>query len=209
MKIAILGSRKGLGLEISKMVSDQTELFLVSRQIHEVGPHKSVTCDFSQPFQVEDLILKLVDFKPNKIWYMAGGGPYGHFGTKQWKDHMWSWQVSFLTPARLLFSYLKNEFDGCAQFIAVGSAIAESQPDLKAASYCAAKHALLGLIQTIQLESPEKDTRLFSPGYMNTELLPSNAPVRATHPIHDPNVLAKNFLEWSSQDPFKSQNWSQ
>jgi len=209
MKIAILGSRKGLGLEISKMVSESAELLLISRQVHQIGPHKSLICDFSQPSQVEELIAKLREFKPHKIWYIAGGGPYGDFQTKQWKDHLWSWQVTFLTPARILHSYLSHEFEGCEQFIAIGSAIAESQVDPKAASYCAAKHALVGLIHTTQLESPDKDVRLFSPGYMNTALLPSNASVRSTHTIHQPQAVANSFWDWSSQTQFKSQNWSQ
>ncbi|MBK7960771.1 MAG: hypothetical protein IPK04_05925 [Bdellovibrionales bacterium] len=71
------------------------------------------------------------------------------------------------------------------QGIFIGSQIAERNPDINAASYTAAKHALLGIISTLQKEALEgKDTkkaslahdlRLFSPGYMNTSLLPPTA----------------------------------
>ena len=63
-----------------------------------------------------------------------------------------------------------------AQITFVGSQIAESKADPNAASYAAAKHGLKGLITTIQAEAAQKpNILLFSPGYMQTDMLPAHS----------------------------------
>jgi short-subunit dehydrogenase len=130
----------------------------------------------------------------DKVFYVAGGGPYGAFAEREWKDHQWALEVSFLFPARLLHTFLRH--GAGAQFILVGSSVAESEGDPKAASYCAAKHALKGLYSTVRRDYPECDVRLFSPGYMDTELLPANAAVRQQG-IYSPARIAQDLWAWS------------
>ncbi|MCB0357204.1 MAG: SDR family oxidoreductase [Bdellovibrionales bacterium] len=205
MKIALLGASRGLGYHIAKQVLKEHSLFIAARKIElldslPLAAEESLelfACDFSKEEKLPELIEQLRSFQPQAIWYFAGGGPYGKFADKQWKDHLWSWQVTFLTPAYLLQQIFKNQFPFCQQFVVIGSSVAESLPDPLAASYCAAKHALKGLITSVQLEEDAKDIMLFSPGYMDTDLLPPNAyPRQQNKLILSPEKVANDFLQW-------------
>ncbi|MCB0390002.1 MAG: SDR family NAD(P)-dependent oxidoreductase [Bdellovibrionales bacterium] len=206
MKIALLGASRGLGFDVAKLALKKNELFIAARKVElldslpleEDEVIELLACDFSKPENLIELIDKLKQFQPERIWYFAGGGPYGEFASKNWQDHMWAWQVTFLSPAHLIFEFLKNEFKNCQQFIVVGSEVAEDKPDPKAASYCSAKHALKGLLTSLQLEAPSVDLRLFSPGYMDTDLLPPNAyPRQQNLLILSPDRVAEDFWRWA------------
>ena len=150
--------------------------------------------DFSvQAAQNELLeVLRREDF--DRLFYVAGGGPYGAFHQRGWKDHLWALEVSFLFPARIL--HFMREVKPDVQIIAVGSSVAETGEDVNAASYCAAKCALRALIQTLRAETPGWDLRLFSPGYIDTEMLPANAAVRQMG-VYNPAELARDLWTWS------------
>lgn len=122
--------------------------------------------------QLEELLINfLKEGAIQTLFYVAGGGPHGNFFKKAWRDHLWAWQVSFLSIARLLFLIPKSILS-IKRVVIVGSAIAESQGDPGAASYSAAKHALRGLVDSIVKEESSVEVKLFSPGYMDTDLLP-------------------------------------
>ncbi|MCB0343411.1 MAG: SDR family oxidoreductase, partial [Bdellovibrionales bacterium] len=149
--------------------------------------------------QVDRLLIKLNEFQPEQIIYVAGGGPFGRFHDKKWKDHEWAWQVSFLTPARLL--HWAGGQKQLKQFIVIGSSVAEDNPDPNAASYASAKHALKGLVTSVQKEDPPFDLRLFSPSYMDTDMLPpSSWPRREGLKLRDPNEIAREFWDWALND---------
>jgi short-subunit dehydrogenase len=81
----------------------------------------------------------------------------------------------------------------------VGSAIAELKPDPKAASYAASKSGLHGFVSSLQDELKESAMKigLFSPGYMDTEMLPSTASVRRNGArINAPLLAAEDLLRW-------------
>lgn len=160
---------------------------------------ETLKLDFSQPADFEELIQSVDKLCPERIFYIAGGGPYGNFVEKEWKDHQWALQVSFLTPMKLLHHCLKRPF--LKQIIAVGSAIAEDKADSGAASYAAAKHGLKGLVHSLQAET-EKDVRLFSPGYINTEMLPLAAQGRLAPgvKVNQPADLACEFIDWAQTE---------
>ncbi|NCN41071.1 hypothetical protein GW916_07445, partial [bacterium] len=63
------------------------------------------------------------------------------------------------------------------------------------ASYSAAKHALKGLYLSLRVEKPTWDLRLFSPGYLDTELLPKGASVRYKK-VWDPEEVSVRFIDW-------------
>ncbi|MGE3683995.1 MAG: SDR family NAD(P)-dependent oxidoreductase [Bdellovibrionales bacterium] len=130
----------------------------------------------------------------NKVFLVAGGGPYGPFQDHDFKDHLWAWDLTFLFPARVIHALMGAK--RLEQLILVGSSVAESEPDPGAASYCAAKHALRGLFTSIHRECPQWDLRLFSPGYMDTELLPKNAAVRKKG-VYSTALLARELWTWS------------
>ena len=89
--------------------------------------------------------------------------------------------------------------------IFIGSDIADSQPDPKAGSYCAAKHGLRGLISSVVAEGDSRDIRFFRPGYMDTALLPPNAkPRREGRTLLNPRDVAQNFVQWALDDQGKS-----
>ena len=194
-KIAILGASSGLGLEIAKLYSEESSLFLSARKTKNIklkGDHFYFDCDFTKQFA--QLLVFLKSFNPEVVIYCAGGGPYGKFKDKELKDHEWSLAVNFLAPQKLIHSCLN---DGDIKKLAlVGSAVAEDLGDINASSYAAGKHALVGLHKSIILEEPEFDLRLFSPGYMNTKMLPKSAPVRKTKNILEPLDVAMRFKSW-------------
>lgn len=186
LKFILLGASRGLGwatyLALKKKYPE-CQVLLVSRKIHlkekELFENDQFfTFDFSKATALPLLTDTLEDFKPTHLIYFAAGGPFGFFEQKNWGSHEWALQVSFLTPAFLLhwaLNHLKS-----FQFVFIGSAIAESKPDPQAASYCASKHALKGLIESVHAELHEKKQShiklvLFSPGYMKTDLLPAHS----------------------------------
>lgn len=142
--------------------------------------------------QVEQYLLGKQPF--TKVFLVAGGGPYGPFHERPWASHEWAWQTTFQFAARVLHTLgSRHRFE---QVILVGSSVAESEGDPRAASYAAAKHALKGLYLSLRAESPQWDVRLFSPGYMDTDLLPKNAPVRQKG-VYSPAALARELWTWS------------
>ena len=109
-KVAFLGCGRGLGAEVFKQWQKgypEDRLFLSSRTVVS-QQHSVLTCDFSKEDQVLGLIEALGDFAPERVFYFAGGGPYGPFSQKAWKDHMWAYKLNFLFPAFLLHSCWSN-----------------------------------------------------------------------------------------------------
>ena len=204
--IAFLGCSRGLGRAVA-LKMDQLAVcdkaILVSRNQDDLNSLKSelkVHCevhslDLAKEESLPDLIELLYQHQVTRLFYFAGGGPYGPFSSKQWKDHQWALQVSLLTPAALLHSCL--DLKSLKQFIVVGSAIADSSPDPGASSYAAAKHGLKGLITSVIEEHTELDIRLFRPGYMDTKMLPPNAKPRGDgSPVLSVDEAAQSFSSW-------------
>ncbi len=188
-KWVLLGASRGLGLAFSKLALatyPNIDLFLASRSINGF--------DFSNTELFELYAEKIADFKADRIFYFAGGGPYGPYSKFEWKDHLWSFNVSFGFPAYLL-NYLGKLDSKILQMVFVGSSIAETQPDPNAAMYCASKHALRGLITTLQKEGFQIPLSLFSPGYMNTDMLPKSAWPRQHGLAAEPEAIAQQLLQ--------------
>lgn len=187
-RVVIIGASRGLGAELCAIASRQAEVLGVSRsQGHAARWFKQ---DLSK--DISPLLETLKEFKPNQIFYVAGGGPFGDFASKDFKDHQWCFRTTFESAARVVHEFLGKS----DQIVLCGSAVAEANADPKAASYAAAKHALKGLYASIIAEKPSTDLRLFSPGYLDTELLPKNASVRYKG-VWDPKVVAMDLWQWS------------
>ena len=185
-------------------LSPENRGVLLSRKAPRETPPQNfrwMAWDAGVPTAFEDLldIQRLV--RADRLIYFVGGGPHGSFEKKQWKDHQWSWQVSFLTPAHLAHGLIQDPL-GLKQIAFIGSAIAGEKADPEAASYCAAKHALQGLVTSIQEEQrhlgvdQRLDLRLYSPGYMDTDLLPKNAWPRQLRKVLKPETVAQDLLHW-------------
>lgn len=187
-KFILLGASRGLGWATYKKLYasyPKATFLLVSRRILEkeesfLGQTQGFSFDFSKDCATDwnNFFEKIRIFSPTDIIYFAGGGPYGKFEDKKWSDHEWAFNVSFLAPAKVLHHCLSqlSDFSNLEIFTCIGSAIAESNPDKEASSYCAAKHALKGLVESVQLESKRRfKIKLFSPGYIETDLLPPNS----------------------------------
>lgn len=180
---AILGASRGLGqalaLQISKN-SDGISLILSSRNAEKLQAlarpeiDKVIAADFTKANDQDRLLNELKILRPEKIFYVAGGGPFGAFESKAWKDHLWSLELNLLFPARLIHFCLV-ELPKIESLTLVGSAIAQDKADPMAASYCAGKHGLRGLVESIKKENPKFPIHLFAPGYMDTDLLPKNS----------------------------------
>ena len=217
-RVAFLGCSRGLGQAVALEMDHQgllDEALLVARS----APQLEALClklkakghvlplDLAQPENFSHLTQFLQKGKVHKIFYFAGGGPYGLFAEKQWKDHLWSLQLSFLTPAQLLHYCLHQKaLPHLRQFVVIGSQIADHKPHPRGASYAAAKHGLKGLMDSLIAERAETkgdqptdslDIRLFRPGYMDTSLLPPKAlPRLLGEPILDVKEAAQQFIHW-------------
>ena len=174
------------------------------RELAQKMPGKSQVFpfDFAKAESLSLLLDEVAARKIKRVFYFAAGGPYGLFASKEWKDHMWSLQVSFLTPSEILHRILTRDDLSCVeQIIFVGSLIADDKPDPMAASYASAKHGLKGLVESVQSENSQRDIRFFRPGYMNTGLLPKNAKPRGSGQVLlDPIKVAKQFVDWALDD---------
>lgn len=196
-RVAFLGCSRGLGKAVA-LASPQGKRLLCARSekaliaLSRAVEGEWACLDFSQP--CEKWLPIIEAFEPTHIYYFAGGGPYGPYHTKKFQDHEWAFRVNFQSPARLIHWSLQRNL---RQLVVVGSAVAESSGNVKAGSYAASKHALLGLCRSLWLESKDFDMRLFSPGYMDTDLLPKNAsPRRVGGMLLQPEKLATLFWNW-------------
>lgn len=207
--MAFLGCSRGLGREVAKQFFQMDSLeraILVARSQENLDslasetdkPNKILIQDFSKKESIMETLSMIEREKPSRVFYFAGGGPFGKFADKQWKDHQWSLQVCFLTPARLLYELLQPEFEFVRQIVFIGSQIADSDADSMASSYAAGKRALKGLLESIWEEGVRRDLRLFRPGYMDTEMLPKNAKPRLEGAcIVSPEDAARIFVPWA------------
>ena len=180
-KFILLGASRGLGWATYKALQKKFssgEFLLISRKIltRENEISASTRClayDFSTGIAPNEFIEQLLKFEPTALIYFAGGGPFGAYQDKKWSDHLWALNVNFLFPAQLLHSLMRGNAPSLKQVVCIGSKIAEDKSDPGAASYCAGKHALKGLISTLQRENKSPfEIKLFSPGYIQTDMLP-------------------------------------
>lgn len=199
----IFGASRGLGAALTKVACEarypvigwgRKEARL--RELREAHPlFEYRVADFSSLHGQDEVLRALEADQPfSKVFLVAGGGPFGAYQERDWSAHEWAWQVTFQFPARVvhkLMALKRRE-----QVILIGSAVAESAGDPLAASYASAKHALKGLYSSLHSEDPDWDLRLFSPGYMDTELLPRHASVRALG-VYSPLQIARELWTWS------------
>ncbi len=206
-RYAILGASRGLGRALVENLihsEESAHFFLVSRKILDALPVSDpsrvqvLPLDFSVVPVPSGFIESLISFKPTHIIYTAGGGPYGLFEKKKWADHQWAINVNFIFPTQLLhgISHVSRNFSELKSVTFVGSSIAESQPDPMASSYAAAKHALKGLVLTVQAEkSLPFALKLYSPGYMLTDMLPMNSAPRKENKAQSVEKSAQQLVQ--------------
>ena len=213
-KVLIIGASRGLGCAIVRFLPEHLgsveSLTCVSRRNSDSVEAKILTLDMSKPLDQEFLGKEIEREKFDLVIYSAGGGPHGEFVKKDWKDHFWALQVGLIAPMYLSLAWLKmrgadpsKNAQGPGRFVIVGSRIAESNPDPLAASYAASKHGLIGFVSSVQGEVSESRSRiwLFSPGYINTPLLPASAPVRHNGvKILSPDTAAQALLRWVKKE---------
>lgn len=197
MKYLVLGGSKGLGAAVVENLKSQSiDVSTLSR---------AQNCDFTIKENWSKYLQIISEVKPTHILYCAGGGPYGDFQKVKFSSHEWTWRLGFEFPAFVLHEILASQksWNQIAQICFIGSAIAEAKPDPQAASYSAAKHALLGLISSVQMEKNHLDIRLFSPGYIDTGLLPKNAwPRQKEGLVKSPQYVAEQLMSWLKNPEF-------
>ena len=182
-KVAIFGGSRGLGAALFEILQARGhEIFMVSRKPSAtLIDAKWFSADFSQKNQWPLLIEKINEDQSEVLIYCAGGGPYGKFGDKAWRDQEWALTVTFECPSFLAWEICAGKnLTSVRKLIVIGSTVAGSTADPQAAMYCASKHALKGLIACLKIEYPDKGIHIFSAPYMNTDLLPPGAWPRQT-----------------------------
>lgn len=206
--LAVLGASRGLGAQIVRLYEKDGLPWQLAR-----SSQMDLSIDFSQESQWPQVIEFLREHHIERVFYCAGGGPYGFFASNsapKWAAQEWAHRVSFLFPAYLIH----HGFVSVKQMVFIGSSVAESAADPGAAMYSASKHALRGLIATVQAElkasKSARDLRLFSPGYMDTDLLPKKAWPRVSPPegmqIHQPGEVAQRFRAFADDPSQRLQN---
>lgn len=205
MKVLVLGSHKGLGASVVSELLRKTEVaqvLAVSRydsgkyaKYADRSRYQFFSHDLTKPSEQEAVLKLLETHRPQWVIYCAGGGPFGAFGQKKWQAHQWAFELNFLFPARLCQSVAQNE--NMQKFLFVGSQIAEApQGDPKGASYAAAKWGMKGLLASLQVDYPNS-FYLFSPGYMDTDMVPANAALRQQEGVlRPPETVAKELVQW-------------
>lgn len=200
----LIGASKGLGNSFLKLATAKEPLsrfIVVSRTSPLVNADKTLETslvthlkyDLSKQEDQLEILRELdrlgsqkatnlgIDGSINlRIVYFSGGGPHGKFEDKEFKDHEWAWQVSFMAAARLIHHCYTISAQ-VSQVCVIGSSVSENQPEPLAISYAVAKRALASLVKELQVTSPPFDLRLFSPGYMNTSMLPPKSWPRQKH----------------------------
>lgn len=210
-KFILLGASRGLGWQTYlhlRSQKPQGQFLLSSRKISARRPELNnntmyLEQDFSSGGVCPEFSHQLQKFGGECLIYFAGGGPYGLFHEKKWQSHQWAIRTSFLYPAELLHSILQNpsQWPDLKKIVLIGSSVAEAAADPGAASYAAAKHALRGLVDTIRAEQkPVPEVLLFSPGYMQTDLLPSHSEPRLSHRAENPSIVAERLIEYIEND---------
>jgi NAD(P)-dependent dehydrogenase (short-subunit alcohol dehydrogenase family) len=203
-RIAVIGASRGLGAAVVRklrVINSEARILKFSRTPPE-DIADWVKADISHPEDQRMVVAKLLEWKPSLVICTLGGGPYGYFGGKNWESHLWGFQVSLLFPARLLHMAMQSEVSGfLRQMVVVGSSVAEDQPDAKAASYASAKHGLFGLWRTLRAEPQNGlDLRLYSPGYMDTTMIPAGSLVRH-RTLWNPQAVADDLIQWLDSGP--------
>lgn len=198
-KWALIGASRGLGRAVADSLPKGDQLLLVSRKepLNLAREAEFFRCDLAQGEDRAKLLAKLQQFVPDAVIDFAAGGPYGEFAQKNFKDHLWAFQVSFIAKAELVH--------GLAQMPTppkmvcwIGSAIAEDEGDVKAGAYAAAKAALKSLFFTLKKEqSLPFPLLMFSPGYIDTDLLPQGAaPRKQADSLWKPTEVAAKLLKF-------------
>ncbi|PIS11186.1 MAG: hypothetical protein COT73_05330 [Bdellovibrio sp. CG10_big_fil_rev_8_21_14_0_10_47_8] len=202
----LMGASRGFGRAFLQRVlslSSKPRLLVIARKATSLGELgvgvRTLNWDFADRTRWADLAQLIGQEKPTRLFYFAGGGPFGNFSEKKWTAHEWAMDVTFHCPSFLLHHLMADK--DLRQITMIGSAVAESSSDEGAASYCAAKHALKGLVTSLQVELKKADSpldlRLFSPGYMDTDLLPKNAwPRQRAGLVKDPAEQALQLSNW-------------
>ena len=122
--IAILGASRGLGLELAKHLRQTEQLFLAARNVESLkaefsAPHMVQSFDFTRDSQWDELFLQLKSHKVRRIIYCAGGGPYGEYEKKAWKDHPNYFEIqskdSFLEKVDETFQIIKKFMPECCK----------------------------------------------------------------------------------------------
>jgi short-subunit dehydrogenase len=203
---ALLGASRGLGRAVHQRL---LAVGVRPSQIHVISRKSEISLDFADSERWPALIQTLHSLKATHVWYFAGGGPFGDYAQKNWRDHEWAFRVNFMAPAYVLHA-LTKETRQVGQLICVGSAVAGTRPDPRAASYAAGKHALRGLMTSVQAENATGlDLRLFEPTYLDTPMLPPNAKPRQTPGMVRPLAeVSQEFVSWALNSNPISQNLS-
>lgn len=206
-QVAILGASKGLGAKLALLLQKElptASLFLAARSkelLQSLARPTDIVrdMDFTGSDCLDHCVSALSEFSPDKLFYVAGGGPFGRFEDKSWKDHLWALKLNLLFPAELIHHLLSHplNFKNLRQIIVVGSAVAGNAPDPNASSYAAAKHGLRGLVSSLQLEERRVDVQIYEPTYMDTKLLPPNAWPRQQGIAVSPEVEAVKLWQFS------------
>jgi short-subunit dehydrogenase len=195
----LLGASRGLGAQFLELLSQkepESSVLSLSRSQPKFAWGLWKAADFSDPIEQERAIEAILAQKSNHIIYFAGGGPYGRYEKPAWKDHRWAFEVTFLFAARLLHAVLTRAEEPTVLTL-IGSSVAEEGGDPGALAYAASKAALKSMCETYHLEKSKVDLRRYSPGYMDTGLLPSGAfPRRYPEQIWPPKEVAEDLYQF-------------
>src|SRR5690606_3728122 len=109
-RILIFGASRGLGAEMVRhLAKGQSNLSilgvarkeaLLKNLEKECEPKfKSLTLDLSHSESRASIEKSIFDFNPTRVFYVAGGGPFGPYGERSFESHQWAWRVTFETPS--------------------------------------------------------------------------------------------------------------
>ena len=170
VKAIITGASSGLGYEVGKQLKDKNyEIINVSRKMSEF---EDINCDLSK----EEDVLRTIEIINNKhndfdvLILNAGIMPLAKVGeVKTNIDNLFN--INIISSLKIVNGLLEIAKKNKADIIFVGST-ASLKGYNEHGMYCASKHAVEGIVKSLQVELKDEPVRVigFHPGAFNSNL---------------------------------------
>ena len=208
--ILITGAAEGLGMAISSAFNKKkANLFLLDKNIEKLNSNnfknsKNYFVDLSEIKQIKNFVslLEKNDVEINTFIHNASILTPTSF--EETTEEYWE-QVNNITLntafilSKFVWKKMMDKKDGVIIFVSSRSGI---EGFINESAYCAAKHALEGLMKSLSMEGKKHGIQVFSitPGmFMNTPMSEQNYIKEYKKKWVDPIVLAPSFIKLASR----------
>ena len=198
--IVITGASSGLGASLAKRYALQGERVLITgrskQKLESVLDGMPTTsacyaCDLTDHFETESLFSN-IKTPPHTIIHCAGSGYFGAIDDQEPNKIRTLIDNNLHSAINVLREAVRRYQDKPVTIVMVMSTAA-LQPKAGESTYCAAKWAVKGLIESVRLELKSKPMKVVAvyPGGMDTEFWPTSGKSLDTHSFMHPDEVAE------------------